>query len=229
MEQSRGPITSQVRVFCPESGGWHGPVKRTAVLYTNNPGMFTGIIQKVGKVRSFTGHRLEIERPAPWDEPLAVGESVAVNGCCLTTIEPNALIFDLSEETLSLTTLGDFQAGDLVNLERAMRPVDRFGGHIVQGHVDTTAQIVSQTEHEGSREIEFRLLSGDPRYLAPKGSIAIDGVSLTIVNPRESNFSVALIPHTVENTRFRIANVGDLVNVEFDVLAKHVARLIGRD
>ncbi len=191
--------------------------------------MFTGIVQRVAPVLFLNASRLEIQVPPAWDEPLALGESVAVNGCCLTTIEAEALRFELSEETLSLTTLGLLNPTDLVNLERAMRPIDRFGGHIVQGHVDTTAEIIAITERESSTEVTFQLSGGESRYLAPKGSIAVDGVSLTIVEPEGLAFRVALIPHTVEHTRFRIARVGDQVNVEFDILAKHVARLIDPD
>lgn len=180
--------------------------------------VFTGLVQAVGKVRSLVGTRLTLDAPDAWPgEPWVVGESLSVDGCCLTVVSAfDGVEFDLSDETLSRTTLGSFSPGDSVNLERAMRASDRLGGHIVQGHVDTVGMLVSR-----NGAFVFEVGSEWSRYLVDKGSVAINGVSLTVVQPDGGKFSCALIPHTLEVTTMGSLAVGDRVNVEFDVLAKY--------
>lgn len=187
--------------------------------------MFTGLVQAVGQVSSLDGLRLKVQASLS-DEPLALGESVAVNGCCLTVVEPGHLIFDLSEETLARTALGRLKTGSRVNIERAMRMGDRLGGHIVQGHVDGVGQVLAVEELAGSWRMTFRAPEGGGRYLIDKGSITLDGVSLTVVEPRGDEFDCHIIPHTWEHTALSSLEPRDSVNVEFDVLAKHVERLM---
>ncbi|QYK52459.1 MAG: riboflavin synthase [Fimbriimonadaceae bacterium] len=193
--------------------------------------MFTGIIQAKGTVKERTGSRLVIDSPNAWaDDPWQMGESIAVNGCCLTLVDfTNGLAFDVSEETYNRTSLGSLDTGSQVNLERAMRPVDRFGGHIVQGHVDVVGQVVEIQKLDDSWRFEFHVQSDLDRYLVQKGSVTINGVSLTVIDPVAGKFWVAVIPHTFEVTTLGQLKPGDQVNIEFDVLAKHVERLLKRD
>ncbi|MBS1709569.1 MAG: riboflavin synthase [Armatimonadetes bacterium] len=190
--------------------------------------MFTGIVQAVGRVVSLSGLRLVIDVGAAWpDDPVALGESVAVQGVCLTVVETGeALAFDLSQETLARSTLGRLAEGRLVNLERAMRPSDRLGGHIVQGHVDRVGTVFNIEQRQGWWSFQFDAGQDSRRYLIDKGSIAVDGVSLTVVTPAEDAFSVAVIPFTFQQTTLGKLAVGDNVNIEFDVLAKHVENLL---
>lgn len=195
--------------------------------------MFTGIIQKIGtlgrRVSRGSGQRLTI-RHDPWDSPLALGESVAVNGTCLTVAECGSGQFtaDVLNETLTKTTLGTKATGAAVNLERALRMDERLGGHLVQGHVDGTGTVsgIRQTGPDWVLEVacETALLDG----MAPKGSIAIDGVSLTIVALKPNAFEVHLIPHTWEQTAFKTLKAGDRVNLETDVIGKYVNRYLER-
>lgn len=195
--------------------------------------MFTGIIQKIGtvgrRVPRGNGQRLTIRHDA-WDLPLALGESVAVNGVCLTVAESGKGQFtaDVLNETLSKTSLGAKAAGAVVNLERALRLDERLGGHLVQGHVDGTGVVagVRRTGSDWVLEVtcETTLLDG----MAPKGSIAIDGVSLTIVELKPGSFTVHLIPHTWEQTAFKMLKAGDRVNLETDIIGKYVARYMQR-
>jgi riboflavin synthase len=191
--------------------------------------VFTGLVQAVGEVHRWAKPRLEIAfDPSAWEEPLEMGESVAVNGVCLTvvSIEPGIIGFDLSDETLERTNFPCQHVGTPVNLERAMRPIDRFGGHIVLGHVDAVAEVTGIEEQEAGIVVRFRVPDSGRRYLIDKGSIALDGVSLTVVAPEGSEFSTWIIPHTWENTAMSAYSVGDKVNVEYDVLAKHVEKLM---
>lgn len=160
-------------------------------------------------------------------EPWVEGESIAVSGCCLTLVDwsEGRLSFDLSEETLARTCLGAKEAGTLVNLERAMRVGDRLGGHIVQGHVDRVGRCVGAKEHAGSWTYRFDAGEGAEPWLLEKGSICVDGISLTMVEPRGTEFDVAVIPHTLEHTSLRQTQAGDPVNIEFDLLLKHSAHL----
>lgn len=192
--------------------------------------MFTGIVQAVGKVHGISERQLLVSAPGmrAW-EPWVLGESVAVNGCCLTVVEElkQVLTFDISDETWRRTNLGQLAPGHRVNLERAMRPSARLGGHIVQGHVDAVAHIVGLDETEGGTVFKFEVEPGQGRYLIDKGSVAVDGISLTVVEPQEDQFSVWIIPHTKSATNLADRMVGDHVNIEFDVIAKHVEKLLG--
>jgi riboflavin synthase len=191
--------------------------------------MFTGIIQTSGIIDAIekleAGARLRIRTSV--DEDFQRGESVAVNGVCLTVI-PNgeSILTEISNETLSRTTLGSLGAGTAVNLERALAVGDRFGGHFVQGHVDTTGRLISK-ESEGEFAVfRWSFPSSYAELVASKGSIAVDGVSLTIVDPDDSSFSAALIPETLRRTNLGTARIGDPVNLEFDMIAKYVRTLV---
>jgi riboflavin synthase len=195
--------------------------------------MFTGIVECLGSVQRIDAGSLVLESTVVLGpDPVKIGESIAVNGCCLTVTEAreqdghSQLGFDLSPETLARTSLGDLGQGSFVNLERAMRADGRFGGHVVQGHVDATGEVVSVTPNENSSVIRFRVPAGSERYLIDKGSITIDGISLTVVSPEGPEFDTWIIPHTIENTNLKERKAGDRVNLEFDVLAKYVERLL---
>jgi riboflavin synthase len=196
--------------------------------------MFTGLVEALGRVEEMieegAGRRLRIGWPG-LAEPLALGESVAVNGCCLTVVaaEPGRFTVQAGPETLLRTNLGEKRAGDPVNLERSLRVGDRLGGHFVQGHIDTTARLV---ERRPEGEWEFLAFAIDPAWtplMVPKGSIAVDGVSLTLVEVTPDGFSVMLIPHTLAVTTLGTLQPGDRVNVETDMLAKHVRKLMKND
>lgn len=192
--------------------------------------MFTGIIQAVGIVNLIEGSRLEVQADSAWpDDLIKAGESVAVNGCCLTALTDGSLDFDLSPETRLRTAFHHAEAGTKVNLERAMRPIDRFGGHIVQGHVDAVGEVVAVLQDGDFTVFRFRAPNEFDRYLIDKGSISVDGISLTVVNPVAGEFDVWVVPHTIEQTNLSERRPGDLVNLEFDVLAKHIEKLISSD
>ena len=184
--------------------------------------MFTGIVEELGRVLERDGSRIKIGAINVLEDA-KVGDSTAVNGCCLTIVDfgDGWWVADVSEETLSRTSLGALSPGDPVNLERPVRLADRLGGHLVQGHVDGVGQIVSAAPDLGVR-VDPELM----RYVVQKGSITVDGVSLTVVEPHEDGFSVALIPHTAEVTTLGHKNVGDPVNLEVDVIAKYTERLL---
>ncbi len=189
--------------------------------------MFTGLVQAVGTVQSNEGVRLRIAAPAVWDDPIRLGESLAVNGCCLTVAgREGGIAFDLSEETRIRTTLGELPPDARVNLERALRAGDRIGGHFVQGHVDGVGRLLGRTHAEGSEMFQFEVPAEGAKFLIDKGSIALNGVSLTVIQPEEGRFWVAVIPTTLAQTTMGSWTAGDAVNVEYDVLAKHVARLL---
>lgn len=193
--------------------------------------MFTGLVEGVGRLvaRESRGGdaRLVI---AVGNLPCAdvrLGESIAVNGCCLTVVEFDATSFavDASNETLALTTLGRLPIDAPLNLERALLPTDRLGGHLVSGHVDGLAIAVQHREDARAVRWRFELVPDLLRYIATKGSICVDGVSLTVNAVDGAGFEVALIPHTVAHTAFHALRVGDAVNIEVDLLARYVARL----
>lgn len=193
--------------------------------------MFTGIIQGTGTVaRMQTGAgdlRLAVAAPGFGTSGVAVGDSICVSGCCLTAvaIKGDVLAFDVSNETLSLTTLGGLREGDAVNLEQALRLSDRLGGHLVTGHVDGIGKIVSVEPDARSQRWALDAPAGIARYIASKGSICVDGVSLTVNAVDGLRFDVNLIPHTVAVTTFRDRRAGDRVNLEVDLLARYVERL----
>lgn len=193
--------------------------------------MFTGLIQGVGALRSFELHdgdaRLVVDVGTLPFADVQLGESIAVNGCCLTVVAFDAASFavDASNETLALTTLGRLAIGAPVNLERAMLPTDRLGGHLVSGHVDGQGR--AERRWDDARAIRWRFSAPKPllRYIAHKGSVCVDGVSLTVNAADETGFEVALIPHTVAHTAFRTLQAGDAVNIEIDLLARYAERL----
>lgn len=187
--------------------------------------MFTGIVQTVGVVDSRSQASLAVKCDMG---DLRLGESIAVNGVCLTVSAFDSGTFgvDVSEETDRLTGLGALNSGDPVNLERAMSASDRFGGHMVQGHVDGTGKVVERRDLAGSTEMTFTLPAELEHYLVPKGSITVDGVSLTVTQLQPGIFGVSLVPHTLQSTTFEHRRPGDVVNIEVDVLAKYVERLL---
>ncbi len=191
--------------------------------------MFTGIILHTGTIESFerlpNGARLRIRTTDP--EPFTRGESLAVNGVCLTVLPEadGALVADLSDETLSLTTLGTL-GNTSVNVERALAVGDRLGGHIVQGHVDTTGTLMSIANEGDFAVYRWSYPAEHSDLVVSKGSIAVDGVSLTIVDPEPGTFGAALIPETLRRTNLGQARVGERVNLEFDMIAKYVRTLI---
>ena len=190
--------------------------------------MFTGIIMSNGTIESVerldSGARLRLR--AAFDEALERGESVAVNGVCLTMLpEADGIVADLSDETLSLTTLGSLSEGTIVNLERALALGDRLGGHMVQGHVDTVGTLMSIASEGDFAVYRWSYPSEFAELVVSKGSIAVDGVSLTIVEPDATTFGAALIPETLRRTNLGTANLGDRVNLEFDMIAKYVRNL----
>jgi riboflavin synthase len=190
--------------------------------------MFTGIVRERGRVVGFTGGRLEIDAPATASDA-AVGDSVSVSGACLTvvSVEDGRLGFDVVPETVGRTSFARLQPGQGVNLEQAVRASDRLDGHVVQGHVDGVATVRTlKPEGDGMRltvEAPPDLL----RYLVEKGSVAIEGVSLTVAGLHDDAFEIALIPHTLAETTLGDLLPGDPVNLEVDVLAKYVERLLG--
>jgi riboflavin synthase len=198
--------------------------------------MFTGIVEEVGRVRAIDVHDGHARLHLGCDEVVrdaALGDSIAVSGCCLTVTtlptadEGGGFTADLMAETLRATALGDLEVGAPVNLERAMRADTRFGGHLVQGHVDGVGTVVDRDERPGTVFITVDAPEEVARYLVPKGSVTVDGVSLTVVDlPAPGRFRVGLIPHTLEVTTFGGRQSGDRVNLEADVIAKYVERLL---
>ena len=195
--------------------------------------MFTGIIQTVGRIARLEPRggdvRLHVDTADLDLVDVQLGDSIAVSGVCLTAIALSGQGFaaDVSNETLSLTTLGQLKAGDPVNLEKALRLADRLGGHLVSGHVDGVGKVVSITADARSQRWTFEVPADLARYIAAKGSICIDGTSLTVNEVANTRFGVNLIPHTVAHTAFHARHAGDVVNIEVDVIARYVERLIG--
>lgn len=191
--------------------------------------MFTGLVQGFGEVRSVTpegpGVRLVVQ-DAPTASRAAIGDSIAINGCCLTVvaIDGEQLAFEAGAETLRRTNLGQLRPGDRVNLEASLRMGDALGGHLVTGHIDGLGTVDSRTDDAAWCTMWFRTSPALLRQMASKGSVAVDGVSLTLVDVTDERFSVALIPHTLDATTLGQRRVGDEVNLETDVLAKYVER-----
>ena len=193
--------------------------------------MFTGLVEKLATVKGIvpmpdSGRVLEIEEPSYAD--LVIGESVAVNGACLTVVEirDGSFTFQVGPETLAKTNLAFLKPGDRVNLERSLKVGDRLGGHFVQGHVDCVGTIDSRNRDGDWELVWFRCTPELSRLMVPRGSIAVDGVSLTVVNVEPERFMVMLIPHTLHETTLGHKGVGDPVNLEADMLAKHVQKLL---
>jgi riboflavin synthase len=193
--------------------------------------MFTGLVEALGVVRAVepdgAGRQLVITEPGIAAE-LALGESVAVNGACLTVVERDreTFRFQAGPETLRCTNLGELVPGDRVNLERSLRVGDRLGGHIVQGHIDGVGQIASRQAQGEWETVWFRCPAELAAQMVPKGSVAVDGVSLTLVEVQADRFSVALIPHTLAHTTLGFKAVGATVNLETDLFAKYVGKCL---
>jgi riboflavin synthase len=193
--------------------------------------MFTGLVETMGKVVGLIddppGKRLRIDCGIVADGA-AIGDSICINGCCLTVvaIESQVLDFEAGEETLSRTNLGRLEVGSPVNLERSLAVGDRLGGHYVTGHVDCVGTLVDRKDDPPWAHLRFQMASRLASQVAAKGSIAVDGISLTVVDADNDTFSVALIPHTLEVTTLGNRKVGDQVNLETDVLAKYVERAL---
>ncbi len=193
--------------------------------------MFTGIIEETGRVESLhrreRGARLAITAPRVAAD-IGLGDSLAIDGCCLTLTEREGAVlqFDLLAETLDRTSLGSRTVGQRVNLERAVAVGGRLGGHFVQGHVDATGEVMDFSARRPDHRLEVRIPPEQARYAVMKGSIALNGVSLTIAELAEEALAVWLIPHTLAETNLGDLRVGDAVNLEFDLLAKHVERLL---
>ena len=195
--------------------------------------MFTGIVTALGTVRAISpiggGKDMRLTIAAPWPDTasIALGASIACSGCCLTAVEVRNDQFsaDASAETLACTTLGAWQVGTRVNLERSLRLGDELGGHIVSGHVDGVGAALSAVPENASTRWRFRVPHGLARFIAVKGSVAVDGVSLTVNEVDGDTFGVNVIPHTAQVTSFGSLRPGNAVNIEIDMLARYVARL----
>ncbi|MCW2836569.1 MAG: riboflavin synthase, alpha subunit [Marmoricola sp.] len=195
--------------------------------------MFTGIVEELGTVDTLEDQgdaiRLTVRGPLV-TEDAKLGDSISVNGCCLTVATRGDASFtaDVMHETLAKTSLGALEPGTRVNLERAVTPATRLGGHIVQGHVDGTGTVVRRTPSEHWELVEVSLPAELERYLVPKGSITVDGISLTVVEVGGDSFSVSLIPETLARTTLGFKQPGDVVNLEVDVIAKYVEKMVNK-
>jgi riboflavin synthase len=193
--------------------------------------MFTGIVEELGTIESLEDQgdaiRLTVRGPLVTGDA-SLGDSIAVNGCCLTVATQDAETFtaDVMHETLAKTSLGALGPGTRVNLERAVTPATRLGGHIVQGHVDGTGTVVRRTPSEHWELVEIALPADLERYLVAKGSITVDGISLTVVDVTPESFTVSLIPETLARTTLGFKQPGDVVNLEVDVIAKYVEKMV---
>jgi len=193
--------------------------------------LFTGIVEELGTVAGLQDQRdavrLTVHGPLVTGDA-AEGDSISVNGCCLTVVESadGSFTADVMQETLDKTSLGALEPGSRVNLERAVTPATRLGGHIVQGHVDGTGEVLSRTPSEHWELVEVSLPDGLDRYLVDKGSITVDGISLTVVTVADGRFSVSLIPETLSRTTLGLKQPGDVVNLEVDVIAKYVEKMV---
>jgi len=194
--------------------------------------VFTGLVETVGEVvrieRGQADARLTVNADLPEPKDLTLGDSVAVNGVCLTVVEISGreFSFDMSAETLACTTSGDLTPGRIVNLERALLPSTRLGGHIVSGHVDGIAQIVGIRPRGESTVLRIRVPDGLARYVAGKGSVTLDGISLTVNVVEGSEFEVNIIPHTMEMTHLKVMKEGSRLNIEVDLIARYLERLL---
>lgn len=194
--------------------------------------MFTGLVESLGKVVFVEkrGDQARLGLQVDFASELALGDSVAVNGCCLTVAEftVDSVMFDLLAQTLRVTSLHQLDVGSVVNLERALRVGDRLGGHFVQGHVDATGNILSLTREGQDHVLAVSLPAEIERLCVAKGSIAIDGISLTIADLKKESAVFWITPHTFAHTNLCSAKAGDVVNLEADMLAKHVAALMAK-
>ena len=192
--------------------------------------MFTGIVEEVGIIAKISDTAMTVQA-STITEDLKLGDSIAVNGTCLTVVEfgPTEFSVDLSPETIRRTSLGQLSQGSMVNLERALMASDRMGGHIVQGHVDGTGRVISIKPDGASIVFRIRVPKRLNSYIVEKGFISVDGISLTVVKRGAASFTLSVIPYTLKNTNLIAVSVGDRVNLEADILAKYVESLMGRN
>lgn len=189
--------------------------------------MFTGIIEELGKVQNIESNKITVECDTVL-EGIKLGDSIAVNGVCLTVTDFSSKSFtvDVSYETLRVTSLNNIKTGSFLNLERAMKANGRFGGHLVCGHVDGLGKIVDIKKSGNFFDIKVELDKKDSKYTVKKGSITIDGISLTIADVNENAINLAIIPHTFENTNLKFLQKGDFVNIETDITAKYIEKFL---
>ncbi|MCU7615393.1 riboflavin synthase [Chryseobacterium sp. GMJ5] len=194
--------------------------------------MFTGIIEAVGVIEKIEekGSNINFTLSCPFTQELKIDQSLAHNGCCLTVVEISGhqYVVTAIHETLEKTNLGKWETGSVVNLERCMKMDGRLDGHIVQGHVDKTGEIINIENKDGSYFVTVRYNSEGNFVTVPQGSITMNGISLTVAKSEDSQFSVAIIPYTWEFTNMQHAKIGDRVNLEFDIIGKYIAKLIHR-
>ncbi len=192
--------------------------------------MFTGLIEEVGIITQFnkTSDGAVIKVNATFEGDVKLGDSISVNGVCLTVIDINSniLSFEVSKETLSVTNFSNLKAGNRVNLERAMRADARFDGHIVSGHIDGTAKIKDIIKDGFSYEYEFYAEKDILKYIVKKGSVSINGISLTVSKVKDNSFSVEIIPHTLDKTNLKYLEIGNNVNIETDILSKYIEKFL---
>lgn len=192
--------------------------------------MFSGIVEQMARVERLVRENgnLNITLSCPFTEELHIDQSVAHNGVCLTVVTIQGQLYTVTaiEETLIKSNLGNLQLGDLVNVERSMKADGMIDGHIVQGHVDTTALCCEIRQADGSWYFKFEYPADEQHITVEKGSVTVNGVSLTVVNSRDNSFEVAIIPYTFEHTNFHTFKVGSKVNLEFDIIGKYIARLM---
>mgnify|MGYP003297309042 CR=1 FL=1 len=193
--------------------------------------MFTGIIEEIGKIKSFTkdsnGATIDVECSLVLEDT-KLGDSIAINGVCQTVVELTSHSFKarVSDETLKVTTFENFKSGELVNLERALTLNSRLGGHIVSGHVDCKGKFIKIEKLTDFYNLEFEIPQEQSKYIVHKGSITINGISLTIAETNQNRFKIAIIPHTYDNTNLKTLNIGDNVNIETDILGKYVEKML---
>lgn len=193
--------------------------------------MFTGIVEEIGIVKGFTKKSRGADIVVQCSKVLEntkIGDSIAINGCCQTVVvmDENSFTANVSGETLSISTLGNFKSGEKVNLERALTPTSRMGGHIVQGHVDCKGKFLRFEKLADFYDLTFEIPHEAAAYVVYKGSIAINGISLTVAEINENVFKVAVIPHTFENTTLNTLSAGEFVNIETDILGKYVEKFL---
>lgn len=193
--------------------------------------MFTGIIEEIGTVQSFNLHQNNAELTVECSKILKdtkLGDSISVNGVCQTVVKKSANSFtaEVSDETLKVTNFFQIKSGDKVNLERAMTLTERMGGHVVQGHVDNIAKLISITQKNNFYNMKFELKPELSKHVIKKGSIAINGISLTVADIQENIITIAVIPHTFENTNLSMLSIGQNVNIETDIFAKYVEKIL---